>query len=78
LEAAKWAAANDRPFFAAGKNRSTIDAAWRHSVRDQDVVARKEHVAALAWDMRKFYEAMDHAKLKQQAAKWGSLQRLST
>ena len=40
-------------------------------MRNQDAVAKKEHVAALAWGMRKFYEAMDHSKLKDQATKSG-------
>jgi len=71
LEAARWAEAHDRPFFAAGKNRSTIDAVWRHSVLNQLTVAKGEHVAALAWDMRKFYEMISHAKLRQRAADLG-------
>ena len=69
--AAKWADADDRPYFAAGKHRSTIDAVWRHSVRSQLTVAKGEHVAALAWGMRKFYETIDHAKLRARAIAQG-------
>ena len=69
--AAQWASRNDRPFFAAGKNRSTIDPVWRQSVRNQIAKQHGMEVASLCWDLRKFYENVSHSKLKEQALKWG-------
>jgi len=68
-DAAAWAADHDMPFFAAGKGRSTTDPVWRQSVRNQTSKAQREHVASLCWDLRKFYETMDHDRMLCQARK---------
>jgi len=70
-QAAEWAARNDRAFFAAGKGRCTTDPAWRHSVRNQISRAKGDEVAALCWDLRKFYETVSWARLREQAVKHG-------
>jgi len=65
--AASWAAKFDRPYFAAGKNRSTLDPVWRQSVLNQMARCNGTHIAALGWDLRKFYESLDHGRLRAQA-----------
>jgi len=66
-DAARWAGLHDRVFFAAGRCRSTVDPAWRNSVRNQRARAVGDNVATLSWDLRKFYERVSHAKLRQRA-----------
>ena len=36
-------------------------------MRNQVATAKGEHVAALAWGMRKFYETINHDKLREMA-----------
>ena len=47
--------------------RSTIDPVWRHAVKGQFRASVGDQVAALGWDMRKFYERMDHHRLEEEA-----------
>jgi len=69
-DAARWAGANDRAYFAAGKGRSTVDPIWRKAVRGQLAKDPGVLVATLGWDLRKFYEMMSHDRLRAQAAKY--------
>ncbi len=41
-----WEAAHDRPYFAAGSNRSAVDAVWRQSLRAEAATAEAGHTAA--------------------------------
>jgi len=68
-EAAKWAGLNDRHYFAAGRNRSTLDPVWRQSIRNQKATTDKLNVATLSWDLRKFYEHVNHDKLRERAVR---------
>jgi len=70
-DAAKWAGAHDRAFFAAGKGRSTIDPIWRKAVKGQLAREPGVHAATLGWDLRKFYEMIVHDKLRAQAKRYG-------
>ena len=45
-------------------------------MRDQTGRRGKEFTATLCWDLRKFYETMDHDRLRSQAARHGSPQTL--
>ena len=69
--AAKWAGCHDRPYFAAGRNRSTIDPVWRQSIRSQKAKDDKLNIATLSWDLRKFYEHVSHRKLRERAVRHG-------
>ena len=46
--ATRWAGVHDRPLFAAGRDRPTIDPVWRHSVRNQTAKGEDKHIATLS------------------------------
>ena len=67
---------NDRPLFANGKDRSTIDPVWRHGVKAQYTAGKKSEVAAVNQDMRKFYDSLNHSLLRQASDRHGFGQTL--
>ena len=69
--AAKWARRRNRPYVAAGRNRSTLDPVWRQSIRSQKAKADNLNIATLSWDLRKFYEHVSHNKLRDRAVRHG-------
>jgi len=69
-EAAAWTSRNDRPYFAAGRARSTIDPVWRQSILNHLTKVRGQHAVSLCWDLRKFYETLSHSRLVNMAKKY--------
>ena len=65
--AEEWEAKNWRGYFACGAGRGAQDAVWRQAVRSEAGVARQEVACSLLWDMRKFYELFDFARLAARA-----------
>ncbi len=51
----EWEIANDRPYFAAGKARSTSDLVWRQAARAEASTSSGDHAAALLWDLSSFF-----------------------
>eukprot|EP00959_Pyramimonas_sp_CCMP1952_P181028 3785393-Pyramimonas_sp.AAC.1 len=49
------------PEFSALQARSPEDAVWRQSARAELAASGKTHYIALLWDLKSFYEALDHA-----------------
>jgi hypothetical protein len=68
----KWEAQHDRPYFAAGTNRSAIDAVWRQALRAEAATAEQgATAAAVLTDLEKFFENIDHELLLERAEKHG-------
>ncbi len=60
-----WEARNDRPYLAAGKERSPQDLVWRQAVRAEVAVKGDKGCAAtLLWDMSSFFERLNRKKLR--------------
>ncbi len=60
-----WEARNDRPYLAAGKERSPQDLVWRQAARAEVAVAGDGGCAAtLLWDMSSFFERLNRKKLR--------------
>ncbi len=68
----RWEVEHDRPFFAAGANRSAVDAVWRQSLRAEAATAETgATAAAILTDLEKFFEHVNHDLLLERAAKHG-------
>ncbi len=70
-EARKWEAANDRPYFAAGKGRGPQDAVWRQAARSEAAVSTCRHAATVLWDMSSFFETVRRLPLWHRAKRLG-------
>ena len=51
----QWEAQNDRPFFACGTARSTVDTVWRAAIRAEGSHASGNSAAAVLEDMEAFF-----------------------
>ncbi len=63
----KWEAEHDRPYLAAGKDRSPSDVVWRQAARAETEVEGKNKGGAaggLLWDMSTFFERLNRRKLR--------------
>ncbi len=63
----KWEEEHDRPYLAAGKDRSPSDVVWRQAARaEKEVEGDRERGAAggLLWDMSTFFERLNRRKLR--------------
>ncbi len=70
-EARNWEAANDRPYFAAGKGRGPQDAVWRQAARAEAAVSARRHAATVLWDMSSFFETVRRLPLWHRAKRLG-------
>ncbi len=70
-EARSWEAANDRPYFAAGKGRGPQDAVWRQAARAEAAVSARRHAATVLWDMSSFFETVRRVPLWHRAKRLG-------
>ena len=50
----------DRPYYAAGKQRSAIDTVWRTAVDAEAATASKGHAGGVLTDFKKYYEHFNH------------------
>ena len=67
----QWEAQNDRPFFACGTARSTVDTVWRAAIRAEGSQASGNSAAAVLEDMEAFFQAIGHQRFLQQAERHG-------
>ena len=65
--AAQWEITNHRPWMAAARGRQALDTVWQAEVRAEAARGRGELAAALAFDIKKFYETVCHDKLVERA-----------
>lgn len=60
-------ATNDRPDFACGAARSTVDTVWRAAIRTEGAQAGGSNAAFVLQDMESFYQMINHSKLAHRA-----------
>ncbi len=66
-----WEAANDRPYFAAGKGRGPQDAVWRQAARAEAAVSTRRQAATVLWDLSSFFETVRRVPLWHRARRLG-------
>ncbi len=67
----RWEAANDRPYFAAGKGRRVQDVVWRQSARAEAGAGAARTSAAALWDMAVFFDSINRVRLWRMIIKHG-------
>ena len=67
----QWEDQHDRPYFACGSARSTVDTVWRAALRAEKANACGSTAAAILQDMENFYQMVCHDRLEEQAAAHG-------
>jgi hypothetical protein len=71
IYAESWEAKNFRTFFSNSKGHAATEAVWRAAALSEQAVANKQHTAALAWDLKSFYQRIHHRLLLQRAIQAG-------
>ncbi len=61
---AAWEMQNDRPYLAAGKDRSPQDTVWRQAARAELATAERREAGAVLSDMASFFECLNRRKLR--------------
>ena len=60
----EWEAKNRRRYLACAKGSGAADAVWAQTVTAESGVGCKKHVVGGCWDLRSFYDNIDHGILQ--------------
>ena len=60
----KWEAKNRRKYLACAKGSGAADAVWAQAVTAESGVGCKKHVVGGCWDLRAFYDNINHGLLQ--------------
>ena len=66
-----WEAQHVRPYIACAKGSGSMDVVWRQAVRAEAGVESGQEACAVLWDLKSFFDSIDHGLLLARAHQLG-------
>ena len=63
-EVREWQEKNKKDFLSCSKGSGAADAVWAQSVRAESGIGEHKHIISGFWDMKSFYDCIDHGLLQ--------------
>ena len=69
--AQKWQSDYSRPYFSCAKGSGAVDTVWRQAALAEPRSQEGIHTATVLWDLKSFFDHVDHGLLRMNADRYG-------